>query len=134
MVVGNHYQLYLQPHLPGSDSFIWLSIWMKWLEVYHYGRELDQDDCIFPSMGANSVMQPRDQLSHDIVQKWINKATVGAGICGSFSTHCFRRGGAQYHFMFALVGERWTLARVRWWGGWAEHEQVCTFISSPTDN
>ncbi|KAF8452794.1 hypothetical protein L210DRAFT_3468878 [Boletus edulis BED1] len=125
---GNHYQLYPQPHLPGSDSFLWLSVWMGWLEVYHYERELDPDNCIFPSMGANGVLQPRDQLSHDTIQMWINEATAGAGIRGSFSTHCFRRGGAQYRFMFAPIGERWTLARVRWWGGWAENEQHDTLI------
>ena len=98
---------------------------MRWLEVYHYECELDQEDCVFPSMGANGVVQRGDQLSHDTVQKWINEATAGARIRGSFSTHCFRGGGAQYHFMFAPVGERWTLAKVRWWGGWAENEQVC---------
>ncbi|KAF8428473.1 hypothetical protein L210DRAFT_3369462, partial [Boletus edulis BED1] len=87
-------------------------------------HELDPDDCIFPSMGANSVLQPRDQLSHNTIQMWINEATAGAGIHGSFSTHCFRCGGAQYCFMFAPIGECWTLARVRWWGGWAENEQV----------
>ncbi|KAJ7938669.1 hypothetical protein B0H13DRAFT_1587449, partial [Mycena leptocephala] len=26
-----------------------------------------------------------------------------------FPTHCFRRGGAQYRFMFAPVGRRWTV-------------------------
>jgi hypothetical protein len=130
IIIGNHYQLYPQPHLPASDTFLWLSIWMRWLEVYHYARELEPDDCIFPSMGANGVVQPREQLSHDSVQKWINEATAGAGIRGSFSTHCFRRGGAQYQFMFAPVGERWTLAMVRWWGGWAENEQVSDLFLS----
>lgn len=89
MVVGNLYQLDPQPHLPGLDSFIWLSVWMRWLDVYHYGCELDQDDCVFPSMGANGIVQPHNQLSHDAIQKCINEATAGAGIHGSFSTHCF---------------------------------------------
>jgi hypothetical protein len=79
-------------------------------------------------MGANGVVQPREHVSHDTVQGWINEATMGAGIRqaagGSFSTHCFRRGGAQYRFMYAPIGERWTLAVVRWWGGWAEGEHV----------
>ena len=38
-----------------------------------------------------------------------------------------RCGGVQYRFMFAPVGERWTLAKVHWWGGWAENKQVSTF-------
>ncbi|KIJ19774.1 hypothetical protein PAXINDRAFT_68324, partial [Paxillus involutus ATCC 200175] len=81
-------------------------------------------------MGANGVIQPREPLSHDTIQKWINEATSGAGISRSFSTHCFRRGGAQYHFMFAPVGQRWPLAKVRWWGGWAEQEHVDFFPSA----
>jgi hypothetical protein len=26
--------------------------------------------------------------------------------------------------MFAPVGQRWTLACIRWWGGWAKGEHV----------
>jgi hypothetical protein len=80
-------------------------------------------------MGTNGVVQPQEHVSHDTVQNWINEATTGAEIRqaagGSFSTHCFRRGGAQYRFMYAPVGQRWSLAVVRWWGGWAEGEHVC---------
>jgi hypothetical protein len=78
-------------------------------------------------MGANGVPQPQEHISHDTIQKWINEFTHGARISGSFSTHCFRRGGAQYRFMFAPVGQRWTLRTVRWWGGWAEGEHVSSF-------
>ncbi|KIK74950.1 hypothetical protein PAXRUDRAFT_835844 [Paxillus rubicundulus Ve08.2h10] len=95
---------------------------MKWLEVFHYKHGLEPDNCIFPAMGTNGVIQPHEPLSHDTVQKWINEATSGAGISGSFSTHCFRRGGAQYHFMFTPVGQHWPLAKVHWWGRWAEQE------------
>ncbi|KAF9242145.1 hypothetical protein BU15DRAFT_44465 [Melanogaster broomeanus] len=125
---SNHYKIYPQPDLRGSDAFVWLLLWMKWLEVFHYVHALGPDDCVFPAMGANGVVQPRELLSHDTVQKWINEATSGAGIPGSFSTHCFRRGGAQYRFMFSPVGQRWSLAKVRWWGGWAEQENRDTLI------
>ncbi|KIJ12020.1 hypothetical protein PAXINDRAFT_32889, partial [Paxillus involutus ATCC 200175] len=50
---------------------------------------LEPDDWVFPAMGANGVVQPREQLSNDTVHKWIDEATKGAGIPGSFSTHCF---------------------------------------------
>ena len=51
---------------------------------------------------------------------------TNAGIDGAeqYMTHCFRRGGAQYCFMFAPVGQRWTLTRIQWWGGWAQGEHV----------
>ncbi|KAI6022347.1 hypothetical protein BKA83DRAFT_4054631 [Pisolithus microcarpus] len=70
------------------------------------------DDFLFPALGTNGVLQPGELLSHDMVQKWIDEAVVGAGIRGTFSTCCYHRGGAQYRFMFALVGQQWTLAHV----------------------
>ena len=110
---------------------------MDYLETEHYKRPLEPDDYIFPAIGANGIVHPREHLSHDTVQKWISEFTTGAQIPqaagGSFSTHCFRRGGAQYRFMFAPVGKRWTLRTVRWWGGWAEGEQVCFVRSIWTD-
>lgn len=78
-------------------------------------------------MGSNGVVYPLEHISHDTVQNWLDEFTTQAGIChsrGSFSTHCFRRGGAQYRFMHAPVGERWALHVVRYWGGWAEGEHV----------
>ena len=80
-------------------------------------------------MGANSVVHPCEPLSHDMVQKWINKGVEGANIPGSFSTHCYRCGGAQYCFMFAPIGQHWMLAKVCWWGGWAEQEHVGLLFS-----
>lgn len=120
--------------MPACDAFRWLTIWIRYLETVHYGRPLDPEDYIFPAMGANGIVQPREHISHDTVQSWINEATTGADIRqasggGSFSTHCFRRGGAQYRFMYAPVGERWSLAVVRWWGGWAEGEHVCLTVT-----
>ncbi|KIK12223.1 hypothetical protein PISMIDRAFT_18893 [Pisolithus microcarpus 441] len=106
------------------DAFLRLTFWMKWVEIVHLGRPMADDDFLFPALGTNGVLQPGEPLSHDMVQKWIDEAVAGAGIRRTFSTHCYRRGGAQYRFMFAPVGQRWTLARVRWWGGWAEGEHV----------
>lgn len=86
-----------------------------------YGRK----DFLFPAVGANGVLQPGVPLSHDTVQKSLDAALAGADIPGKFSTHCFRHGGAQYHFMSAPLGEQWSLRCVRFWGRWAEGEQVC---------
>ncbi|KAG2131401.1 uncharacterized protein EDB93DRAFT_1108102 [Suillus bovinus] len=49
-------------------SFIWMLLWIKWLEFFHYGRTLRPNNFIFPSMGANGIMQPGQPLSHDTVQ------------------------------------------------------------------
>ena len=89
---------------------------------------MDPEDYIFPMIGANGIAQPGEHASSDAIQSLIDAAVRGAGLPiipgASYSTHCFRRGGAQYRFMYAPVGQRWTLARIRWWGGWAEGDQV----------
>jgi hypothetical protein len=126
---ANHYQIYPRPSIPACDSFFWTLVWFKWLELFHYGRALQPQDFVFPTMSANGIVHPGQPISHDTVQKWIHESTASAGILGNFSTHCFRRGGAQYWFMFAPVGQRWTLAKVRWWGGWAEGEHVRVPVS-----
>ncbi|OWZ12938.1 LOW QUALITY PROTEIN: hypothetical protein PHMEG_00013824 [Phytophthora megakarya] len=43
-----------------------------------------------------------------------------------FTSHCFRRGGAQYRFMFAPEERRWSLKLVKWWAGWAPSEKAET--------
>ncbi|KAG1893884.1 uncharacterized protein F5891DRAFT_1256816 [Suillus fuscotomentosus] len=112
---SNHYKIFPRPDMPSCNSFIWMLLWIKWLEFFHYGRTLGPNNFIFPSMGANGIMQPGQPLSHDTVKKWIDEAMTGAGILGCFSTHCFHHGGAQYWFMFAPVG-------------WADGEQRNTLI------
>jgi len=57
---------------------------------------MGEEDFLFPVLGANGVIQPGVPLSHDAVQKSLDVALAGAKIEGKFSTHCFRRGGAQY--------------------------------------
>ncbi|KAI6009586.1 hypothetical protein F5J12DRAFT_718970 [Pisolithus orientalis] len=71
------------------------------------------------------------QSHTDAMQQWINEAMTGMGIQGSFSTHCFRWGGAQYRFMLAPVGKCWSLKKVHWWGGWAEGEHVSAKFECP---
>ncbi|KAG6329830.1 hypothetical protein ID866_9259 [Astraeus odoratus] len=98
--------------------------WQK--KVDHGIKEIDlrRGDYIFPAVGSNGILQPGEPLSHDTVQKWINEATAGAKLKGSFTTHCFRRGATQYWFIHAPVGEQWSLSQVRWWGGWADNERM----------
>ncbi|OWY95032.1 hypothetical protein PHMEG_00035079 [Phytophthora megakarya] len=39
-------------------------------------------------------------------------------------SHCFRRGGAQYRFMFALGERHWSLKQVKWWVVWEPSEKA----------
>ncbi|KAI6039701.1 hypothetical protein EDC04DRAFT_2568118, partial [Pisolithus marmoratus] len=131
---SNHYRIYPRPDMGRAcDVFLRLLFWMKWVEYVHLGWPMAKDDFLFPAIGANGVLQPGEPLSHNTVQKWIDKAVAGAGIPGTkimkcLQCHCYRRGGVQYRFMFAPVGQRWTLARVQWWGGWAEGEHRDTLM------
>ncbi|KIM44296.1 hypothetical protein M413DRAFT_25722 [Hebeloma cylindrosporum] len=125
---GHTYNLYPQNE-PSIDAYTHL---LDWLDLYEVliGRPLEPDDYIFPTIGAGGVLHPKRLMSSDIAQKRITAMAKEAGVHGAeyFTTHCFQRGGAQYRFMFAEPGQRWTLARIRWWGGWAQGEHRDTLI------
>jgi hypothetical protein len=108
--------------------------WLDFLEKKLLGRLLQPGDHIFPHLGANATVDPSQPVSADVIQQMIQSFTADSGIkLGStlnFTTHCFRRGGAQYRFIFAPIAQRWNLAAMRWWGGWAEGENVCNLHSS----
>lgn len=100
--------------------------WISCLESI-YGESLKPDDYLFPTLGQNGTLQRGLPITHDTIQSWISEFAHLSGISlgvGQFTTHCFRRGGAQYRFMYTPPGKRWTLAVVRWWGGWAKGEHV----------
>ncbi|KAF7308202.1 hypothetical protein HMN09_00668100 [Mycena chlorophos] len=125
------YKLCPQPDMPSCDAYRWLTLWITYLETIVYGRPLDPDDYLFPSNGAHGL-RVGDHLSHDDVQKLLDYFTEGAKLpkpYGNYTTHCWRRGGAQFRFMFAPVGKRWTLDQCRWWGGWAEGEHASSIFA-----
>lgn len=130
MLTGHTYQIYPQPKTPEIDMYTHLLDWLDFYENSLLGRPLTDEDYIFPTIGSNGIsVQPSCHISADVAQKKIVQMAEQAGIAGAkyFTTHCFRRGGAQYRFMFAPLRERWTLARVRWWGGWAIGEHVGSY-------
>ncbi|KAG6811000.1 hypothetical protein H0H87_010655 [Tephrocybe sp. NHM501043] len=63
-----------------------------------------------------------------------NRFTTAAYLTGVYTTHSYRRGGAQYRFIFAPYGTRWSLNKVCWWGGWAEGENVDTLMKYLMDS
>uniref|UniRef100_A0A8H7XPI1 Tyr recombinase domain-containing protein n=1 Tax=Psilocybe cubensis TaxID=181762 RepID=A0A8H7XPI1_PSICU len=128
---GHTYMVYSQPRTPKIDMHRHLLDWLEFYETVLLGRPLLPDDFLFPMIGISGTsVQPDCAMTSDIAQKKINQMAMDANIHGAqyFTTHCFRRGGAQYRFMFAPLGERWTLARIRWWGGWATGEHRDTLI------
>jgi hypothetical protein len=123
---GHEYEVYAQPQTPEVCMFTHLRTWVKYLEEVLLRRPLQPDEFIFPRVSANGVVYPSDELSYDAVMKMLTWICTEAGLTARYTSHCFRRGGARYRFMFAPLGERWSLATIRWWGAWAEGESVST--------
>ena len=124
---GHTYNIYPQPATPAIDMHMHMVAWLDFYARFLLKRPLQPNDYIFPTIGANGVsVHPERPLSSDMVQKKIIEMATKAGIKGAekFTTHCFRRGGAQYRFMYAPMTKRWSLAQIRWWGGWAQGEHV----------
>ncbi|KAH6886140.1 hypothetical protein BKA70DRAFT_1123277 [Coprinopsis sp. MPI-PUGE-AT-0042] len=126
---GHVYHLYPKQHSIALDAYTAI---IKWKECYEdlIGRPLEDDDVMFPRIGANATVHTKLPLTSDAVQKKLTQITSEAGLANSrrFTTHCFRRGGAQYRYMFAPPLQRWKMNRIRWWGGWAEKESKNTLI------
>ncbi len=101
-----------------------LRIWLAFLERKVLNRPLAANEYIFPVFAPNGLVHAHKSINHNLIQKYINEFALGAGILTEYSTHCFRRGGAQYRFMYAPIGEQWPLVIIRWWKGWAEGENV----------
>lgn len=106
--------------------FTHLRLWLNYLESA-IGRSLQPDDYIFPFISSNGQVHINRPMSHDYVQGLISRFTAEAGVEKRYTTHCFRRGGAQFRFMLAPLAQRWPLNVIRWWGGWASGEHICNF-------
>jgi hypothetical protein len=128
-VTDDHFLIFAQLDLPSCDAFHWLSLWRRNITTDNY---LNQKTTFFPTIGANGIVKAHEHIACDTIQKMISDAVKGAGITSAmgstFLTYCFCRGSAQYYFMFVPVGKHWTLQQVRWWGGWAEGENVCKLL------
>lgn len=110
------------------DPFFWVLFWMNWVKYVYVGEAMGAEHFLFPMVAANGVLHLGEPLTHEQVQKYLDAAVAGAKLPGKFSTHCFQHGGAQYRFMSAPLGERWSLQCVQFWGGWAEGEQVSALL------
>lgn len=121
-LLGNVYDIYEQD-IPEMDMYTHLRRWKTFLESY-IGRKLENEDYLFPHLGCNGIIRTSRPMSYDSLQSLLTSFCEGAGTHKRYTTHSFRRGGAQYRFMYAPIGKRWSLNRIRWWGGWAVGEHV----------
>ncbi|KAF8521425.1 hypothetical protein BU17DRAFT_45792, partial [Hysterangium stoloniferum] len=110
---GHKYEIHPQQDIPSVDMHFHMNTWITFLEEFVYGHELWSNHFIFPSITLTGTVQPGMSISHDTIQKWLDKFVKGAKIelgTTKLTTHCFHRGGALY----APVGKCWSLATI-WW-------------------
>lgn len=108
------------------DMYTHLQRWLGFLQI-RLGRDLEPNDFIFPYFGPNGVPHAKREMTHEMIQNYLTEFAKAAGLTKLYTTHSFRRGGAQYRFMWAPIGKRWSLSIIRWWGGWAIGEHVCNY-------
>ncbi|KIY49033.1 hypothetical protein FISHEDRAFT_26204, partial [Fistulina hepatica ATCC 64428] len=118
----NMYNIYPQQDIPALDAYGHLNIWRSVLSA-RTGSPMSGADCVFPFF-QNSAPHCQRPMTHEVAQSLINRFATGAGLNKEFTTHSLRRGGAQYRFIHAPLGQRWSLTMIQWWGGWAAGEQV----------
>ncbi|KAG9060719.1 hypothetical protein KI688_009789 [Linnemannia hyalina] len=125
---ANVYQIHPQPDYKAVCCYTKLKAWLQWME--RSGRKLRSEDYVFPALDAQGRIKFQEALSQTRVQGWLDQLTNQTGLLakrnGRFTTYCFRRGGAQFRFMFAK--EKWSLKAVKWWGGWSEGEGTGTIM------
>ncbi|KAJ8487334.1 hypothetical protein ONZ45_g14383 [Pleurotus djamor] len=123
------YYVPVQPTMPEIDCYTHLSLWLSLLQS-QLGRPLEAQDYIFPAIASTGKLKFGEPMTRAGVEKLLDLVTSKSGVLkgrnGKFTTHCFRRGGAQYRFMWAET--RWSLKAVKWWGGWSSSENVGTIM------
>ncbi|KAF7793056.1 hypothetical protein EIP86_004161 [Pleurotus ostreatoroseus] len=132
-IVGRNYKIYNITKQPEINMYYHLRQWRTWLEAVLLRRPMRPEDHLFPTISVNGQVQITVHINLTVVQSWINEAAVGVEITVQYTTHSFRRGGAQYRFMWCPEGQRWSLSRVRWWGGWTEGEHSDTLVKYLVD-
>ncbi|KAF8325729.1 hypothetical protein F5887DRAFT_1085236 [Amanita rubescens] len=114
---------------PEIDCYTHLLNWVSYQQGL-IARPLGVDDLIFPAIASTGQIKfgvPTSRSGFEaIMDDIVQKSGVMQGRNGKFTTHCFRRGGAQYRFMYAP--RKWSLKAVKWWGGWSSNDNVNTIM------
>ncbi|KAG5220529.1 phosphate system positive regulatory protein [Salix suchowensis] len=115
--------------MPEIDCYTHFVNWIQYLE-FQLQRPIDASDYVFPAIASTGKLKFGEPLSRagfeSIMEQIVDNSGIMIGRNGKFTTHCFRRGGAQYRFMWAE--HKWSLKAVKWWGGWSSGEEVNTIM------
>ncbi|KAF8174867.1 hypothetical protein BJ912DRAFT_931306 [Pholiota molesta] len=130
---ANKAQMYKICQEPGNpvylDCYTHLKTWLEYLQK-HTPRQILPSDPLFPAMASTGKLKIGEQMSKTgfdrLLEQVVEESDVLDGRPGKFTTHCFRRGGCQYRFMW--VENPWSLKAVKWWGGWSSNDSVGTIM------
>lgn len=129
--IANVYDIPYRPENPLLDCFTHTSNWIQHLSN-EMQRPLTKDDFIFPGLASTGRLKFGSSVTRADIEKLLVFYVNGGGLLlnrrGKFTTHCFRRGGAQWCFMWQ-PRRKWSLKAVKWWGGWAPTESVSRIYS-----
>lgn len=124
-LLAQHYWIPPDREHPEIDCNLHLGQWLDHLQLL-LQRPLADHDYIFPAVASTGQLKFGEATSRsgfeNLMDDIIQRSGVMNGRNGKFTTHCFRRGGAQYRFMWAA--RKWSLKAVKWWGGWSSNERV----------
>ncbi|KAI0037942.1 DNA breaking-rejoining enzyme, partial [Auriscalpium vulgare] len=118
-----------QPDDPEIDVYPSMREWITHLQD-KMQRPLQPEDYVFPALASTDLLKFGEPMSRTGIENILDRLTDASGVMegrtGKFTTHCFRRGGAQYRFMFAE--HKWSMKAVKWWGGWSAGDDVGTVM------
>jgi hypothetical protein len=123
----NRYELHPQSDEPAANAFEALQ---EYIELLYPDKEWRPDDLLFPKLKKNEAKWGT-AYTGAAINKMLLSICTAAGLLtpetkGTFTTHCFRRGGAQHRFMYCSLP--WPLDAIKWWGGWAQGEQLGAIV------
>ncbi|KAJ7143011.1 hypothetical protein C8R44DRAFT_726298 [Mycena epipterygia] len=123
------YMVQIDTAHPEIDCYTHVGTWKTHMEKI-LGRPLAGSDFVFPAIASTGQLKFGECTSRTafetLLDEVVDKSNVMQGRNGKFTTHCFRRGRAQYRFLWA--DRKWSLKAVKWWGGWSSNENVGTLM------
>ncbi|KAI0056179.1 hypothetical protein BV25DRAFT_1921184 [Artomyces pyxidatus] len=118
-----------QPECAEIDAYQHMKAWLVHLES-QMGRKVQGQDFIFPAIASTGMLKIGESMPAASIDRLLADVVEASGLLkgrqAKFSTHCFRRGGAQYRFMWAK--HKWSLKAVKWWGGWSSGDDINTIM------
>ncbi|KAF1328136.1 hypothetical protein FI667_g7079, partial [Globisporangium splendens] len=143
------YNMYKLPNYEKAcDVLVHLRAWYVHVEE-ELGHQWRDDDPVFPALKGipRQVEAPtttvkwgsemNDNTFTDILGYLFEASGITKDVFGSkirYTAHCFRRGGAQYRFMFAPENQRWSLKMIKWWAAWSRNERTETLLKYLLDD